>query len=114
MVTGAAMLVGTVSGGLLGSVDLALPYVVRAGMLVVVFIVAVMVIHDLGFTPRALKLAALPREMRAVARSSVAFGWRRRSMRLLMLCSAIQGGFMSWGFYAWQLYFLELLRRDAV
>ena len=74
MVTGAAMLVGTVSGGLLGSVDLALPYVVRTGMLVVVFIVAVMVMRDLGFTPRALQLAALPREMRAVARSSISFG----------------------------------------
>ena len=114
MVTGAAMLIGTVSGGLLGSVDLALPYLVRSGMLVVVFIVAMMVMHDLGFTPRALQLTALPREMRAVARSSIAFGWRRRSMRLLMLGSAIQGGFMSWGFYAWQPYFLELLGRDAV
>jgi len=114
MVTGAAMLVGTVSGGLLGSIDLALPYLVRTGMLVVVFIVAAMVMHDLGFTPRTLQLAALPREMRAVARASIAFGWRRPSMRLLMLCSAIQGGFLSWGFYAWQPYFLELLGRDAV
>ena len=114
MVTGAAMLVGTVSGGLLGSIDLALPYLVRTGMLVVVFIVAAMVMHDLGFTPRTLQLAALPGEMRAVARASIAFGWRRPSMRLLMLCSAIQGGFLSWGFYAWQPYFLELLGRDAV
>ena len=107
-------LVGTVSGGLLGSIDLALPYLVRTGMLVVVFIVAAMVMHDLGFTPRTLQLAALPGEMRAVARASIAFGWRRPSMRLLMLCSAIQGGFLSWGFYAWQPYFLELLGRDAV
>jgi predicted MFS family arabinose efflux permease len=35
-------------------------------------------------------------------------------MRLLMLCSAVQGGFMSWGFYAWQPYFLELLGTNAV
>ena len=79
-----------------------------------VFVVAAVVMRDLGFTPRALRLAALPEEMRAVARSSIAFGWRRRSMRLLMLCSAIQGGFLSWGFYAWQPYFLELLGQDAV
>jgi MFS family permease len=26
----------------------------------------------------------------------------------------VQGGFMMWGFYAWQPYFLELLDRDAV
>ena len=30
-VTGAAMLVGTVGGGLLGQIDLSLPYVVRVG-----------------------------------------------------------------------------------
>ena len=36
-VTGTAMLVGTVGGGLLGQVDLSLPYVVRAALLVAVF-----------------------------------------------------------------------------
>ncbi len=47
MVTGSAMLVGTVAGGLLGTIDLALPYLVRTGMLVAVFGVAFVVMHDL-------------------------------------------------------------------
>ncbi len=114
MVTGAAMLVGTVVGGLLGSVDLALPYWVRTGMLIAVWAVAFVVMHDLGFKARALQWSNVPGEMRLVARASVAYGWNRRPVRLLMLCSAVQMGFLAWGFYAWQPYLLELLGRDAV
>ena len=51
-VTGAAMLVGTVGGGLLGQIDLSLPYVVRSALLLAVFVVAYAVMHDLGFEPR--------------------------------------------------------------
>lgn len=39
-ITGAAMLVGTVGGGLLGQIDLSLPYLVRSGLLVAVFGIA--------------------------------------------------------------------------
>ena len=45
------MLVGTVGGGLLGQIDLSLPYLVRAGLLLAVFVVAYVVMHDLGFDP---------------------------------------------------------------
>ena len=114
MVTGAAMLVGTAGGGWLGSFDLAWPYLVRAGTLVIVFVVALVVMRDLGFRARALRLSALPAEMKAVARQSVTYGWQRRSVRLLMFCSLVQFGFLTWAFYAWQPYFLELLGRDAV
>ncbi len=114
MVTGAAMLVGTVGGGVLGSFDLSYPYVVRTGMLAAVFVVAHAGMRDLGFTPRAVNWGALPREMNHVARASIRYGWQRPSIKLLMLCSAVQMGFMSWGFYAWQPYFLALLGRDAV
>jgi len=114
MVTGVAMLVGTVGGGLLGSIDLALPYLVRSVMLGAVFLVAFFTMLDLGFRPRALRLADLPAEMTSLAQASLAYGWRRPSMRLLMAVSFFQAGFMAWGFYAWQPYFLELLGRDAV
>jgi MFS family permease len=113
MVTGAAMLVGTLGGGLLGSVHLALPYLVRAGMLAATFAVAFVTMHDLGFRPRALRLEDLPAEMKSVARASVAYGWHRRSVRLLMAVSFVQWGFLTWAFYAWQPYFLQLLGRDA-
>ena len=113
-VTGAAMLVGTVGGGLLGQVDLALPYLVRTVLLVAVFVVAFAVMHDLGFTPRNVTAAAFPGEIARNARAGVEFGWSQPSLRLLMLVSFLQGGFLMWAFYASQPYMLELLESDAV
>ena len=62
-VTGAAMLVGTVGGGLLGQIDLSLPYVVRSVLLLGVFVVAYAVMHDLGFEPRRVARGELPGEI---------------------------------------------------
>jgi MFS family permease len=114
MVTGTAMLIGTMGGGLLGSIDLALPYLVRSGILVGVFLVALLTMRDLGFQPRTLRLVDIPAEMKSVAKASIAYGWRRRSLRLLMGVSFLQWGFLTWGFYAWQPYFLKLLGQDSV
>ena len=114
MVSGAAMLIGSVGGGVLGNFDLAWPFVVRSALLAAVFLVGLRAMRDVGFTPRTTTLSALPREMRSVLDASVEFGWRSRSVRLLMIVALFQGGFMMWGFYAWQPYFLELLGRDAV
>ena len=114
MVSGAAMLAGTLGGGLLGDIDLGLPYALRTVMLLAVFVVAWFTMRDIGFTPRTLRLANLPAEMKLVARASLNFGWQQRPVRLLMFCSFLQYGFLSWAWYAWQPYFLELLGRDAV
>ena len=113
-ITGAAMLVGTVGGGLLGQVDLALPYVVRTVLLASVFVVAFVVMHDLGFTPRHVAPAELPGEIARNAKAGVEFGWGQRPLRLLMLASLVQVGFITWGFYASQPYLLELLDSDAI
>ena len=113
-VTGAAMLVGTIGGGLLGQLDLSAPYVVRSVLLVLVFAIAFSAMHDIGFTPRRVSAAELPAEMAATARAGVAFGWAQRPIRLLMMVASIQTGFVMWAFYAWQPYLLELLERDAV
>ncbi|MDX1691147.1 MAG: MFS transporter [Acidimicrobiia bacterium] len=114
IVGGSAMLVGTVGGGVLGQIDLALPFLVRSGLLIVLFVLAFAGMHDIGFEPRHVGIRALPREMVASARLGVRAGWRRRSMRLLILGGAVQGGFFFWAWYAWQPYFLELLADDAV
>jgi MFS family permease len=114
MVSGAAMLVGSVGGGVLGNIDLAWPFLARASLLAAVFVVGLVAMHDIGFTPRATRLSALPGEMNRVLQASIQFGWRARPVRLLMLVSLVQGVFTMWGFYAWQPYFLELLGRDAV
>lgn len=114
MITGAGMLVGTVTGGLLGSIDLAIPFVGRAVLLAVVFVVAFVLMHDLGFEPRPLTLDTAGSEMAKQARDGVTFGWQQPGLRLLMVGGFITNGFMFWAFYAWQPYFLELLERDAV
>ncbi len=113
-VSGAAMLVGTVGGGLLGDLDLAVPFLARAALLAGVLAVGLVAMRDVGFTPRTIRLSEVPAAMGRVARDSLAYGWQRRSVRLLMIGSFFQGGFLMWGFYAWQPYFLELLGRDAV
>src|SRR6266508_904736 len=114
MVSGVAMLVGSVGGGVLGTLDLAWPFLVRALLLAVVFLVGLRVMHDVGFTPRATSFAAMPSEMTRVLNASLTYGWRSRPVRLLMLVSLVHGGFLMWGFYAWPPYFLALLGRDAV
>jgi MFS family permease len=113
-VTGAAMLVGTVGGGLVGQIDLALPYVIRSILLAAVFVIAFAVMHDLGFTPRRVTAAELPREIALNARAGVAYGWAQRPLRLLMLANALQFGFIAWAFYASQPYLLDLLDSDAI
>jgi MFS family permease len=114
MVSGAAMIAGSVGGGLLGSVDLSWPFLVRAGLLAAVFLVGLRAMHDVGFTPRAASFSSFPTEMRHVLNASLTFGWRSRSVRLLMIVSLFHGAFLMWAFYAWQPYFLDLLGRDAV
>ena len=114
MVSSVAMIVGTIGGGILGHVDLSLPYVVRALAVVVAFVVGLRTMHDLGFTPRALRLRGMTSEMRKVARAGITFGWRAPAMRLLVVESFLTMGFFSWAWYAWQPYFLELYGENAV
>lgn len=113
-ISGAAMLVGTVGGGLLGQIDLAIPFVGRSLLLILLFGFAFVTMHDIGYQPRTLSLERIPQEMKAVAQASLKFGLGNASLRLIFLMSLIQSGFLYWGFYAWQPYFLDLLGQDAV
>ncbi len=114
IVSGAAMLIGAIAGGFLGNFDLTWPFLARAALLAIVFVIAFFSMRDIGFSPRALKLADLPLEMGQVARAGLTYGWNKPSVRLMMIMSFLQMGFLSWGFYAWQPYFLDLLGREAV
>lgn len=113
-VSGAAMLIGTISGGLLGQLDLAVPFLARSALLVIVFLIASTLMHDIGFTTQPLHLREIPAAMSEQARVGITFGWRQRGLRLLMVSAAIRATFFGWAFYAAQPYFLELLERDAV
>ena len=114
MVSGGAMLMGSIGGGLLGSLDLSIPFLVRAGLLAVVYGIAFFTMRELGFTPRRLKLKEMPAEMGKVAQESITYGWKEQPVRLLIIAAFIHSIFMAWGFYAWQPYFLELLGQDLV
>jgi MFS family permease len=114
MVASAATLIGTVGGGLLGTIDLSIPYLVRAGLVMLAFAVGFASMHDLGFTPRAMHLHGIVGEMRKVGRAGLRFGWRDPSVRLLMMGSFVSWGFFMWAWYAWQPYFLDLLGQNLV
>ena len=113
MVSAVAMLVGTVLGGILGTWNLALPFLMRCALLAIVFLVSLFTMREIGFTPRSTTWHKMPAEMNQVARNSITYGWQQRSVRLLIIASFFQAIFFAWGFYAWQPYFLELLGRDA-
>ena len=112
--SGVAMLVGTILGGFLGQIDLAVPFVARAGLLVVVFFVAGRLMVEQGFQPQQLSVGEIPARMTEVARVGITNGWDHPGLRRLMLASGVRSLFFGWAFYASQPYLLELLDRDAV
>lgn len=114
LVSGVAMLTGTVGGGLIGQVNLLLPFVVRAGLLGLLLALAFRGMHDIGFERRPVKLRDTRAEAFRIGRDGLRNGWGHRSLRLLMVGAAFQSGFFFWAWYAWQPYFLELLENDAV
>jgi MFS family permease len=114
MVFGAAMLVGTLGGGLLGQIQLGVPYLVRAATFVPLFFLAWFWVREVGFTPRALELHRVPAEMRRVFIEGMKYGLHHRVVRPVMFASLVNMSFMIFGFYSWQRYFLDLLGRDLV
>jgi MFS family permease len=107
IVTGAAMLAGSVGGGVIAQLtSIGVPFVLRAALLLVMFAVAFRLMHDVGFTPanRGRPLAG----MQGVASASVEHGWRVPAVKWLMLESLFTGGVGIYGFYALQPYLLEL------
>ena len=107
IVSGIAMLVGSVAGGLIAqATSLGVPFVIRAGVLLVMFVVAFRLMHDVGFTPA--KGQRPLAEMRRITADSVEYGWRVPAVKWLMLSSLFSGGVGIYAFYALQPYLLEL------
>ncbi|HEY3208312.1 MAG TPA: MFS transporter [Actinomycetota bacterium] len=114
IVSSVAMIVGTVGGGLLGQLHLSLPYLARTALVLIALVVGFRTMHDIGFTPRTLRLQGIVGEMRKVARAGITYGWRAPAVRLLVMESFVTWGFFSWAWYAWQPYFLDLYGEDAI
>lgn len=105
-VAGAATLVGTISGGFLGQINLGLPYVVRSILLLAVIAAAWAWMHDLGYEPK--KGVAIVPQVKGILRSSIIHGFGNPPIRMFMFASPFMYGVGIWIFYAFQPYLLEL------
>src|SRR5918992_345932 len=98
VVSGIAMLTGSVAGGLIAAqTSLGVPFVLRGVVLAVMFVVAFRLMHDIGFTPAGTDrpLAA----MRQVASASIDHGWRVPAVKWLMVGALVPGGVPHYRFF---------------
>jgi len=114
IVFGVATIAGTLAGGFLGQLNLAIPYYVRAVVLLIAFAFIAATMRDIGFEPRPLAWRRFGEETRAIAQAGVTYGWRHPVVKPLLFASLVQGSFFIFGFYSWQRYFLDLLARELV
>jgi MFS family permease len=112
IVTGAAMLVGTVAGGFIAQVAaLGTPYLVRAGLQLVSFFVALATMKDIGFAPQ--RGNGFVRQVKALATAGWTHGFKNRPVRWVMLAAPFYMGTGIYGFYAAQPYLLELFVKPS-
>ena len=107
ILTGVGMLTGSVAGGFLAQqISLGFPFVLRGAILIVMFVVAFRLMHDVGFTPE--KGGRPLAEMKKIASNSIEYGWRVPAVKWLMVEALFTGGVGIYAFYALQPYLLEL------
>src|SRR5512145_1868724 len=106
-VQGAAMLSGSVLGGVIAqATNLGVPFVVRSALLALTFVIAFLSMRDLGFTPVRGKKPGP--EVTRIFNDSLRYGLGRPPVRWVMLTSPFVGGVGIYAFYAMQPYLLEL------
>jgi len=107
VVEGVAMLTGSVAGGIVAQVtNLGVPYVIRAVLLVLNLIAALLLMKDLGFKPADEKNPI--KEVKLIIASSIRYGLRNPPVRWIMLAAPFSGGVTIFAFYAMQPYLLQL------
>jgi MFS family permease len=107
MVSGAAMLGGSLLGGVIAqATSLGVPFLMRVGVLLAMFVVAWQLMHDLGFDPEPPKHPL--RSMRQVYDASLDYGMKNPPVRWVMLAAPFASGVAIYTFYALQPYLLEL------
>jgi len=106
-VGGFAMLVGSVTGGVIAQVtNLGVPYLLRAAFLGLTLVVAFRFMHDIGFTPD--RGANPVKAVRTVWNGAIDGGLRNPPVRWLMLAAPFTTGVGFYVFYAIQPYLLQL------
>jgi MFS family permease len=108
-ISAASTVAGSILGGFLGQVSLGLPYLVRSAALLLLFFFALGFMKETGFAPRRREGVAYWTRAKEIASASVAYGWRVRGVRYLMLEGLCRSAFGIWGFYAMQPYLLVKL-----
>jgi MFS family permease len=107
MVSGTAMLIGSVAGGVIAqATDLGVPFLLRVGVLLAMFVVALWLMHDVGFTPE--RSARPLQATRAVLSASIENGLKNPPVRYVMLSAPFTAGVGIYVFYALQPFLLEL------
>lgn len=107
MVSGVAMLAGSVAGGVIAQAsNLGVPFLLRVGVLTAMFAVAFLLMHDVGFTPE--RSARPLQATRAVLRASVDNGLKNPPVRFIMFAAPFTEGVGIYVFYALQPYLLQL------
>ena len=102
-----AMLAGSVLGGVVAQLsNLGVPFLLRAGVLVVMLVVAALLMRDLGFTPE--RGVGPLKATGNVFRASLRYGLGNPPVRWLMLTTPFTAGVGIYAFYALQPYLLEL------
>jgi MFS family permease len=107
MVGGAAMLGGSVLGGVIAqATSLGVPFLMRVGVLVAMFFVAARMMEDLGFTPEPSHKPL--QDMKNLLDASLEYGLKNPPVRWVMLAAPFASGVGIYTFYALQPYLLEL------
>lgn len=107
MVSGIAMLVGSVAGGLIAqATNLGGPYILRSLLLVITFGIAFVYMKDWGFTPK--KRTSLGNDIHQLLNDSMTYGLRHPKVSWVMWSAPFISGVTFYSFYALQPYLLEL------
>jgi MFS family permease len=107
MVWGVAMLVGSVAGGVIAqATSLGVPFLLRVAVLAAMFVVAWLLMHDLGFRPETRRGPV--EGTRRVLSASIEHGLGNPPVRWMMLAAPFTYGVGIYTFYALQPFLLEL------
>lgn len=107
VVSGVAMLVGSLGGGFIAqATNIGGPFIARSGILVLLFIAAAIYMKDWGFEPD--KHPSLFTAMRKILTASAQFGLKNPPVRWMMVSSIFTASVGFYAFYALQPYLLGL------
>lgn len=107
IVTGIAMLAGSLGGGFIAqATSLGGPFIARSAILLLLFIAAAVYMKDWGFTPE--KNTNVLAGMRKILDASITYGLKNPPVRWMMLAAIFTASVGLYAFYALQPYLLEL------